>query len=169
MAMLTLSNKRETRLHARIDLQAGVLGHLGALIPGHRPAEFFGQGDDRARDGDANRLAPWPASAGPFFIRGALPCPAMRGRCSSIVNRVVRSTRVPIAELPSPRMRSPSQLPGTARSVASAGRWAIMISGEMKVLPRLRVRALSTRNVRPVRKQAVSSRRSAARPWTNSA
>lgn len=73
----------------------------------------------------------------------------MRGRCSSIVNRVVRSTRVPVAKLPSPRMRSPSQCPGTARSVASAGRWLIIISGEIKVLPRPRVRARGTRNTRP--------------------
>ena len=111
--------------------------------------------------------APWPASAGPFFARGASPWPARRGRCSSIVKRVVRSTSVPIAELPRPRMRSPSQCPGTARSAASAGRWLIMISGETKPLPRLRTRALGIRNTRPVRKQAVSSRRSAPRPWTN--
>ena len=83
--------------------------------------------------------APWPASAGPFFIRGTSPWPARRGRCSSIVKRVVRSTSVPIAELPRPRMRSPSQCPGTARSAASAGRWLIMISGETKPLPRLLV------------------------------
>ena len=37
---------------------------------------------------------------------------------------MVRSTNVPIAELWSPRIRSPSQCPGTARSVASAGRAA---------------------------------------------
>src|SRR4051812_49035157 len=59
-----------------------------------------------------------PASAGPFFTRGASPCPANRGRCNSIVKRVVRSTSVPIAELPRPRMRSPSQCPGTALSAA---------------------------------------------------
>jgi len=49
-----------------------------------------------------------PASAGPFLALGP-PWPSMGGRCSSIVNRVVRSARVPIAELFSPRMRSPSQ------------------------------------------------------------
>src|SRR3546814_3432089 len=63
-------------------------------------------------------------------MRGESPCPASRGRCSSIVKRVVRSTCVPIAELPKPRMRPPSQCPGTVRSAASAGRWLIMISGE---------------------------------------
>ena len=39
------------------------------------------------------------------------------------MNRVVRSTSVPIADLPAaPTSRSPSQCPGTARSAASAGR-----------------------------------------------
>src|SRR3954469_12183672 len=64
----------------------------------------------------------------------------MRGKWSNIVNRVVRSTRVPIAELPNPMMRSPSQWPGTARSAASAGRWLIMISGATWDLPRPRLR-----------------------------
>src|SRR3982751_1502753 len=76
--------------------------------------------------------APCPASAGPFLVRGPSPWPAMRGRWSSIVNRVVRSTSVPMAKLPNPTMRSPSQWPGTARSAASAGRWLIRISGAMQ-------------------------------------
>src|SRR6266487_4243448 len=35
----------------------------------------------------ASRTAstPWPASAGPFLIRGYLPCPSIRARCSSMV------------------------------------------------------------------------------------
>ena len=54
---------------------------------------------------------------------------------------------------------------GMPRGVTShTGRWLIMISGEMKVLPRPRVRALGIRNTRPVRRQAVSSRRNAPRP-----
>jgi hypothetical protein len=53
--------------------------------------------------------APWPASAGPFFTRPPSSWPGMRGKWSNIVNRVVRSTSVPIAELPNPTMRSPSQ------------------------------------------------------------
>ena len=88
----------------------------------------------------------------------------MRGRWSSIVNRVVRSTNVPIAELPSPMIRSPSQCPGTARSSASAGRSLIMMSEPTNSLPRPRRRALGTRSAHPVRKHAVSSRRSAPRP-----
>lgn len=71
----------------------------------------------------ASRTAstPYPASAGPFFARGASPCPTSRGRCNSIAKRVVRSTSVLIAELPRPRIRSPSQCPGT-RSIGSFGR-----------------------------------------------
>ena len=80
------------------------------------------------------------------------------------MKRVVRSTSVPIAELPAPTIRSPSQCPGTARSATSAGRSLIMISGETKPLLRLPARALGIRNARPVRKQAVSSRPSAPRP-----
>src|SRR5262245_2001145 len=64
--------------------------------------------------------APWPASAGPFLIRRWSPWPLVRGWCSSIRYRVVRSTSVPIAELSSPRIGSPSQWPGTARSSAGA-------------------------------------------------
>src|ERR1019366_1553701 len=84
--------------------------------------------------------APWPASAGPFVALGP-PWPIIGGRCSSIVKRVLRSTSVPIAELPRPRIRSPSQCPGTARSCASAGRSLIRISSVTKLLPRPRVRS----------------------------
>ena len=71
---------------------------------------------------DASRTpsAPWPARAGPFLTLGC-PCSGMRGRCSSMVKRVVRSTRVPIAELPSPRIRSPSQCPGTGPILSLGG------------------------------------------------
>ena len=82
------------------------------------------------------------------------------------MNLVVRSTSVPIAELRSPMIRSPSQCPGTARSSALAGRWLIMISGLTKVRRRWRVRARGTRKARPVRKHATSSRFSAPRPCT---
>jgi hypothetical protein len=50
------------------------------------------------------------------------PEPAIRGKCSSIVNRVLRSTKVPIAYRSDPMIKSPSQCPGTARSSTSAGR-----------------------------------------------
>jgi hypothetical protein len=49
------------------------------------------------------------------------------GRCNKIVNRVVRSTRVPTAyRLCAPTIKPPSQWPGTARSSASSGRWLIL-------------------------------------------
>ena len=43
----------------------------------------------------------------------------------------------------------------------STGRWLIMISDDTKFLPLRRVRALGIRSTRPVRRQAVSSRRNA--------
>jgi len=46
----------------------------------------------------------------------------------STVNRLDRSTSVPIAERFKPMIRSPSQCPGTARSSASAGRLEIITS-----------------------------------------
>ena len=91
--------------------------------------------------------APCPARARPFLTLSR-PRSAMRGRWSSIVNRVVRSTNVPIAERPRPMMRSPSQCPGTARSSASAGRALIMMSGPTNSLPRPRRRALGARSAR---------------------
>src|SRR5665648_140745 len=57
-----------------------------------------------------------------------VPQPSSRGRWTSIVNLVVRSTTVPIAERSRPMMRSPSQWPGTARSATSAGRSLIITS-----------------------------------------
>ena len=107
--------------------------------------------------------APCPARGGPFLTRGCSPWPAMRGRCGSIVKRVLRSTRVPMAERCSPMIKSPSQWPGTARSSASGGRFEIITSGVMNLLPRWRVRARGTRRARPVRKQATSSRLRAPR------
>src|SRR3954463_15010414 len=85
--------------------------------------------------------APCPASGGPFLTRSAVPNPSIGGRGRRIVNLLVRSTRVPITDLFSPMIRSPSQCPGTARSSASAGRWLIITSGVMNFLPRPRVLA----------------------------
>ena len=100
-----------------------MLCHLGALVPGERPSQFFGQSDDGPRDRIAHRL-------------GAVS----RKRWSVLYARAVTMTfearqvqqhrearraldQRAITELPRPRMRSPSQCPGTARSSASAGRW----------------------------------------------
>ena len=68
-----------------------------------------------------------------------------------------------------PHDAKPAQWVDADVRVRSAGRWLSMISGETKPLPRLPQRALGTRNTRPVRKQAVSSRRSTTQPLANRA
>jgi hypothetical protein len=100
----------------------GVLCQLRALIPGQRPAQLLGQCRDRGREGIPDSLGAVPGQRRTVLDPATLALPSMRGRCSSKVNRVLRSTRVPTAKLPSPMIRSPSQCPGTARSVASGGR-----------------------------------------------
>src|SRR6476659_9042222 len=47
----------EVDLHARIDLETIMLGHFGSLVPSQRTAQFFGQGDDGARNRVAHRLS----------------------------------------------------------------------------------------------------------------
>jgi hypothetical protein len=82
-----------------VDGQAGLDGELGVR------GQFFprsqvkdrrgGSGSDAIVEVRASFIAtaPWPASAGPFFVRGMVPESASRGRCTSMVNRVERSTR----------------------------------------------------------------------------
>ena len=89
------------------------------------------------------------ACAWPYFSRAPEPWPAIGGKWSSMMNRVVRSPSVPIAELPGPRIRSPSLWPGTARSATSAGSSLIMTSEVTKLLPRPRVQARGNHNARP--------------------
>ena len=50
-----------------------------------------------------------PGHGGPFLTIGAVPNSAIRGRCSSIVNLLRRSTSVPIADFSKPMTKSPSQ------------------------------------------------------------
>ena len=81
------------------------------------------------------------------------------------MQRVSRSARVPIAERFSPWISSPSRGPGTARSAASAGRSLIITSGVTKDFPRPAIRAEGyARRARPLRGQAISSRRKAPPP-----
>ena len=72
---------------------------------------------------------------------------------------------MPIAELFSPTIRSPSQCPGTARSPASAGRSLIITMPAIFPRRSPAVRR-GLRSARPVRKHTASSRRSAPRPCT---
>src|SRR6202041_3735438 len=53
--------------HARLDLEARVLGHLSSLIPSQRPAQLLGQRDDRARDGVTYRLGAMTGEGGPVL------------------------------------------------------------------------------------------------------
>ena len=99
---------------AEVDVQAGGGGDLRRGWPSRCPGPRSGSGAaSRAAGSSPSTMASATASA---------PCPS--GRCSSITNRVARSTRVPIAEFDAvePMIRSPSQCPGTARSATSAGR-----------------------------------------------
>ena len=81
----------------------------------------------------------------------------------------VTGTIVPIADRPVPMIRSPSQRPATARSSASAGRWLMTTSAVMWPCGLLWDLARGSRNARPVRRQATSSRLSAPRPSMNRA
>ena len=47
----------EVDLHARVDLETIMLGHFGSLIPSQRTTQFFGQGDDGARNRIAHGLS----------------------------------------------------------------------------------------------------------------
>ena len=91
---------------------------------------------DRPGDAVADCLSTVSEQHGTVLHANSHTGSAMRGKYNNIVNRVVRSTKVPIAELSSPRMRSPSHWPGTARSATSAGCSLIMIYSTMKDLPR---------------------------------
>ena len=82
------------------------------------------------------------------------------------MNRVLRSTSVPIAERCNPISRSPSQWPGTARSSTSAAVALINVSGVTCAQAFCRDRARGTRSARPVRRQVTSSRLSAPRLCT---
>ena len=64
------------------------------------------------------------------------------------MNRLPRSTRVPIAERCNPMSRSPSQWPGTAQSATSGGRVLINVSGVTWAHASCRDRARGTRNAR---------------------
>src|SRR4051794_18685682 len=55
----------EVHLQARVDLQLGVLGQLGALVPGQRAAQVLGQGAELGGDRVADGLGARPGDGGP--------------------------------------------------------------------------------------------------------
>ena len=89
----------EVDRQADVDPQLGVLASSAPWSQVRDRRSWSGKVVIEAAIASRTASAPWPASAGPFLIRG-WPCPVMRGRCNSMVKRVVHSTRVPIAELP---------------------------------------------------------------------
>lgn len=80
----------------------------------------------------------------------------MSARRINNTSRLERSTSVPIADILLPRIRSPSQWPGTARSAASAGRSEIdTIPAKWPwPLPRARLHPPGRRTARRVRRCA---------------
>jgi hypothetical protein len=83
----------EVDLDAGADAHLSVAGHLGTLVPCQRPAQLAGQRRDRRGDRVPDRLAPCPGEHGAVRCSGVAPWPCMGGRCSSIVNRVLRSAK----------------------------------------------------------------------------
>ena len=152
---------------AGCDPQIRMPGHLCSLVPGQRAAKLRWQCRDRPGDGIANRFSPMTGKRRPVlhardgavaFHSGKMQqhCEP-RGAFHQSADR--RSAQA------DDQVTFPG-VPGTARSAASADRSLIMISGVTKDLPRRRLRARGTRSALPVRRQAVSSRRSAPRPCT---
>ena len=116
--------------------------------------------NDRRRCAGSFRTA-WSSAS--FTASAFRPC----GNGISKTSRVWRSTSGAIADCSRrPRIKSPSQWPGTARSATSAGR--SLISTMFLIWPERLRRPAGRRCVRPVRRNRVSSRRSAPRLCTKS-
>lgn len=62
----------EIDLDAGIDLEALMLSHFRALIPGQRAAQFLGQGDDGARDRVADSLGAMTGKRRPILLARAI-------------------------------------------------------------------------------------------------
>jgi hypothetical protein len=74
------------------------------------------------------------------------------GKPTSITNRLVRSTRVATVPDLVPKIRSPSQCPGTARSLASAGRWEMWMVPRSRPWPFITDSPRGRRRARPLRR-----------------
>ena len=126
----------EIDLQTAVEPELDVLGHLDPLVQVKDRRSCSGRVLIVSAIALRTAPAPAPVIGGPVPTLGVL-CPSIGGRCNSIVNRLDRSTRVPIADRSVPRIRSPSQCPGTARSSTSAGRSLINSSSVTKLrLPR---------------------------------
>lgn len=107
---------------------------------------------------------PGPARAGPLLIGPAFPLFSICGRCSGIVTQVGRATRVLIAELSGPGMRSSLRRPGIALSSTSAGRSPIIGAAPANDLPLFRAGSRARRDTRPECRQTESPRFRSPRP-----
>src|SRR6266545_5952208 len=58
----------EIDLEAGVDAQLGVLGHLGALVPGERAAQLLGQRRDRRGDRVADSFGAVAGERGPVLL-----------------------------------------------------------------------------------------------------
>jgi len=148
-----------------MDAQPGVLSHFGALVPGQRAAQVLGSSPIAWAIASRTASAWWPVTGGPCLIFRAARSPA-GGRCSSITNRLVRSTRAPIAE-PSTREDQVSLPVAGHRAIDGLGGPLAdhHLVGHERLAAALGL-ARGTRSARPVRRHATSSRRSAPRPCT---
>jgi hypothetical protein len=158
----------EVDLQVGVDPQLRVLGRLGALVSGQRPAQWSGSAVIASAIASRTAAAAWTGHRRAVVDLGTI---------AAVHRRKVKQHRRAAAALhegadrraAQPRGSSSlSQCPETVLSCASAGRWLIMTSSLTKFLPRPRTRALGTRSARPVRRHAVNSRRSAPWPCTHS-
>jgi len=105
-------------------------------------------------------------SGGPFFDLRLPPWSSMRGRCRSMVNR--ESVRRG-ADDGAVKTNDEVAFPVAGYGPVIGFGWSLANHDRNfgEFAPRPRVLARGTRSARPVRTQAVSSRRKAPRPWTN--
>ena len=141
-----------------------MLSHLGALVPGQRAPQLLRQQGDCSGDGVSNGLCAMAGQCGAILYTGevavtfhARQMQQNREARRSFDQRATRGTSQAQNQVTLP-------MPGNRPIVRFPGRSLIMISGETKDLPRPRSRARGIRNALPVRRHAVSSRRSAPRP-----
>jgi hypothetical protein len=148
----------EVDLQTCINLQARVLSHLGSLVPSQRSSQLLGQGSNRARDCLA-------------YSFGSMAGERRTILYASFLTVTYHARQV--QQHGEPRLALDQGSNGgaakTENEITFPVSWLIMISDDTKFLPLRRVRALGIRSTRPVRRQAVSSRRNAPRPWTNKA
>jgi hypothetical protein len=85
---------------AGVDAQLGVPGQLRILVPGQGPAQLLGQRRDRRGDRVANRLPTAPSQPRAVVDPDPVAVSFHGGQGgTSMANRLVGSTSVPIAEL----------------------------------------------------------------------